>query len=79
MSDAPRTFGRFEIVRELGKGSGGVVFLARDPELGREIALKLLRGGERATDEQVERLRREAEALARVRHPSVVTVYVAGS
>jgi serine/threonine-protein kinase len=79
VSDAPRTFGRFEIVRELGKGSGGVVFLARDPELGREIALKLLRGGERATDEQVERLRREAEALARVRHPSVVTVYEAGS
>jgi formylglycine-generating enzyme required for sulfatase activity/predicted Ser/Thr protein kinase len=74
-----RTFGRFVIRRELGRGANGVVLDAFDPQTGRSVALKLLRQGEQAPYEQVERLRREAEALARVRHPNVVAVYEAGS
>jgi serine/threonine-protein kinase len=74
----PRSFGRFQIVRELGRGANGLVFEALDPRAGRTVALKLLRAGERATNEEIERLRREAEALARIRHPNVVVVHEAG-
>jgi formylglycine-generating enzyme required for sulfatase activity/predicted Ser/Thr protein kinase len=77
--DELRTFGRFQIRGELGRGANGVVLDAFDPALGRPVALKLLRQGELADYEAVERLRREGEALARVRHPNVVTVYEAGS
>ena len=74
-----RSFGRFEVVRELGRGVSAVVLEAIDPRLGRRVALKLLQGGERATLEQEERLRREAEVLARVRHPNVVAVHESGA
>jgi len=74
-----RTFGRFQIRGELGRGASGVVLDAFDPVAGRPVALKLLRQGELAQFEAVERLRREGEALARLRHPNVVTVYESGS
>jgi formylglycine-generating enzyme required for sulfatase activity/predicted Ser/Thr protein kinase len=74
-----RTFGRFQIRGELGRGAYGVVLDAFDPAAGRPVALKMLRQGELASFENVERLRREAEALARVRHPNVVAVYESGA
>ena len=74
-----RTFGRFEVVRELGRGASAVVLEAVDPQLGRRVALKLLLSGERAAFEEEERFRREADALARVRHPNVVAVHEAGA
>jgi predicted Ser/Thr protein kinase/tetratricopeptide (TPR) repeat protein len=64
---------RYELVGVLGSGAMGVVFRARDPELGREVALKLLRPGAAA-----ERLQREAQALARLTAPNVVRVYDVG-
>jgi tetratricopeptide (TPR) repeat protein len=69
--------GRFELVRELGRGGFGVVFEARDRELGREVAFKALRiGGDAALKE--DRLLREAEAAARLSHPNIVTLFDVG-
>ncbi len=64
--------GRFELVREIGRGGSGTVHEAFDPHLKRRIALKVITGG------NLERLRREAEAAARLRHPNVVTVFEVG-
>jgi len=72
--------GRFEILRELGRGGFGVVYEALDPELGRKVAIKMLRPARRALGEsERQRLREEAEAVARLDHPSNVTVYDAGT
>jgi tetratricopeptide (TPR) repeat protein len=71
--------GRFEIRRELGRGGFGVVFEAQDSELGRLVALKALRPhlpGRRRTDEW---LRTEAEAVAKLEHPCIVTLFDVGT
>ena len=67
--------GRYAILGVLGRGGMGEVFLAYDPELGRRVAVKLLRT--RVKDADV-RLRREAQAMARLTHPNVVSVYDLG-
>jgi tetratricopeptide (TPR) repeat protein len=69
--------GRFEVVRALGQGGMGQVVLARDPDLGRDVALKLLRPGTHSVKQQ-ERLLREARSMARLSHPNIVTVYDVG-
>ncbi len=68
---------RYEIVRELGRGGMGVVYLARDPVLDREVAVKVVTP-EQVSTESVERFRREARVVARMDHPSIVTVYDSG-
>ena len=68
---------RFELVRELGRGGFGVVFEARDRELGRAVALKFIRGG-RGVDLRKDRLLAEAEAAARLSHPNIVTLHDVG-
>jgi WD40 repeat protein/serine/threonine protein kinase len=76
---APLThLGRFEIRRELGHGSFGTVFLAHDPLLGRDVALKIPRVPALATSEMRQRFHHEALAAARLDHPNLVTVYEAG-
>jgi tetratricopeptide (TPR) repeat protein len=65
--------GRYEILRELGRGNMGIVVRAYDPELHRAVAVKLLASSPGA--EAAQRLRREAQAMARLTHPNVVTVY----
>ncbi len=65
--------GRYIVGKRLGSGGMGVVYQARDPELQREVAIKMLYRGAPA-----ERLRREAQALARLAHPNVVAVYDVG-
>lgn len=72
----PDRIGRFVVESRLGVGGMGAVFRAHDPALDRPVALKLLRG-EARPDEQA-RLRREAQALARLSHPHVVKVFEAG-
>jgi tRNA A-37 threonylcarbamoyl transferase component Bud32/tetratricopeptide (TPR) repeat protein len=69
--------GRFAILRKLGQGGMGVVFLAYDDDLDRKVALKLLR---RARDPHRSRARltREAQALARLSHPNVVGIHEIG-
>ena len=73
---APLQFGRYTLLRELGQGAAGRVYLARDPELGREIAIKIL---DRGVAAQPERFRREMGILAALRHPNIVTIYDAGA
>src|SRR5262249_2284971 len=70
--------GRFEIRRELGRGAFGMVFLAHDPRLGREVALKAPRPDALVTPEWRERFLREARAAASLDHPNLVPVYEAG-
>lgn len=67
--------GRFEIIHELGRGAQGVVYLARDPQLGRQVAIKTLRAG---SAEQTGRLLREARIASSLQHPNIVTLYDAG-
>jgi serine/threonine-protein kinase len=70
-SERPR-HGKYEILRELGRGGMAVVYEALDPDLRRSVALKVLERGDR------ERLRREAAAAARLRHPNIVGVHEVG-
>ncbi len=68
----------YEIVRELGRGGTGVVYLARDLGLSRLVALKMLRWPARAGAEAVVRFRQEALAVARLSHPGVVQICEVG-
>ena len=68
--------GRYEVTREIGRGATGAVYAALDPELGRVVAVKLLRGGGRRV---LARLRRDAKAIAGLAHPGLVAVYDVGS
>jgi serine/threonine protein kinase len=68
---------RYEIMRALGQGSMGVVYLARDPLLERDVAIKVVKESVLTPDLQ-NRFRREALLVARFDHPSLVTVYDTG-
>src|SRR5579859_6355914 len=73
--------GRYEIVRELGKGAMGVVYLAKDPLIGRLVALKTIRaarGDDDETHEFQQRFIREAQAAGILNHPAIVTVHDIG-
>jgi eukaryotic-like serine/threonine-protein kinase len=76
--NTPRRFGRYEVRHELGRGSYGVVFLADDPRLRRQVALKLPRPEVLVTAEMRRRFEREAHAAAVLDHPNVVPVFDAG-
>ncbi len=67
---------RYEILEALGQGGMGVVYRARDRQLARDIAIKLV--ADRPTDSFAPRLMREAQALAQLSHPNVVAVYDVG-
>jgi predicted Ser/Thr protein kinase len=75
---APAAPDRYEILGELGQGGVGVVYRARDRELGREVAVKVLRPLADADDTARERFLREARLAAGISHPNVVAVYDAG-
>jgi predicted Ser/Thr protein kinase len=72
--------GRYVVLSALGVGGMGVVFAAYDPQLGRKVALKLLRSGLAVSSQDARsRLRREAQAIAQLSHPHVVSVYDVGT
>ncbi len=73
--------GRYLVLTRLGSGAMGVVYAAYDPELDRKVALKLLHSTRRdgADEERRASLIREAQALARLSHPNVVTVHDVGT
>jgi serine/threonine-protein kinase len=75
----PQTIGRYQVVRTLGAGAMGEVYEVEDPELGRHVALKILSPAMAAYGPFRERFRREAVAMAQVRHPHVVQVYDLGT
>lgn len=70
--------GRYELVRELGSGSMGVVHLARDVFLDRPVAIKVIYPGNASDPASVERFKKEAQALAKIRHQNVVQIYAFG-
>jgi hypothetical protein len=71
--------GRYFILRPIGAGGMAVVYEAYDPELDRRIALKLLRAGGKGSGGQQHRLLREAQAMARLSHPDVISVFDVGT
>ena len=73
-----RVIGRYTVLERLGAGATATVFSAYDAQLERIVALKVLRAQLETSDIRV-RLLREAQAMARLRHPNVVTVYDVGT
>lgn len=72
--------GRYIIQRQLGRGGMGIVYGASDPELGRRVAIKLVRSSaHHALEQSTARLQREARALARLSHRNIVTIFDIGS
>ena len=75
------TIGRYKIIKELGQGTVGTVYLGIDPKINREVAIKILRYGEingRQLEEVKKRFFREAESAGRLSHPNIVTIYDVG-
>ncbi|MCK5796287.1 MAG: serine/threonine protein kinase, partial [Deltaproteobacteria bacterium] len=68
----------FRIMRLVGKGGMGEVYLARDMKLGRKVALKLLRGLDASKDASAQFFLREAKTTARFAHPHIITIYAVG-
>lgn len=78
VASVPQMVGRFEIERLLGTGGVGLVYLARDSQLGRRVALKVPRLETLVNDESRSRFLREGEAAARLNHPNVVSILETG-
>jgi serine/threonine-protein kinase len=77
----PTRLGRYEILAELGRGAMGKVYRARDPIVGREVAIKSLNLEEfpkRQQEEILGRFRREAQAAGQLNHPNIVTIFDVG-
>jgi serine/threonine-protein kinase len=74
--------GRYQIEKVIGQGAMGVVYLGRDPKIGRSVAIKTLTLSSEFSGEELEeakaRFHREAETAGRLRHPNIVTVYDVG-
>jgi len=75
VSQSPATIGRFKVINRIGRGGMGSLYLAWDPVLERQIAIKLLRED---MEELRERFDREARSVARLRHPNIVTIFDVG-
>ena len=81
MADAkmPEKLGRYEVIRELGKGAMGVVYEGKDPNIGRRVAIKTARRevveASGMADEMMERFLREAQAAGALNHPNIITIY----
>lgn len=74
----PNRIGRFEVIRELGRGGFGIVLLAKDSALDRFVAIKIPRISRFLADEAQARFEREARAAASLSHPAIVPIFESG-
>lgn len=79
LAEGPCRLGRFELEAELGDGSFGYVFRARDTELDRTVAVKIQRAGSFANDDEASRFLREARSAAQLQHSGIVSLYDSGT
>src|SRR4051812_34441360 len=75
----PRPFGKYTLIARLGEGGSGVVFRARDPDLQRDVALKVLKAADRVRSERVVAFQTEARDGAALRHEGIVRVLDVGT
>jgi hypothetical protein len=74
VSELPPLIGRYEIISRLGQGGMGSLYLAKDPKIGRLVAIKLVRQ-EFDSPEARQRFAREAQSAGTLRHPNIVTIF----
>jgi predicted Ser/Thr protein kinase len=78
----PTTLGRYRILKELGRGAMGLVYLGKDPTIQRFVAIKTMRLNDRDEPDRIQDIKarffREAESGGRLSHPNIVTIYDAG-
>jgi serine/threonine protein kinase len=76
--EKPSSIGKYDVIDVIGRGGMGIVYKARDPQLGRLVAIKMMTSGIDDQPEHLRRFFREAQSTASLQHPNIVTVYALG-
>src|SRR5215212_4719021 len=79
MGSIRETLGHYEILRPIGAGGMGEVFVARDPKLGRKVAIKLLPSRLASEQDTLSRFTQEARSASALNHPNIVTIHEVGA